>query len=1070
MEITSLSALRPEHQQHLLDEGFTLEQIATLESWGVRSITQAVALALGLKKWDGAQGKHLSGPGLYFSFTDDYGQIRFDAPSGALPKYLGPAKSPPAWVPPATTIHGCEAATEGYKDAAMPTLRGVATAAVVGVSNIVYSLPRGWGKAIIFDSDGWENHAVVDALLTGAIWTHGRINLFPEMAQYPKGGACEFFKAGGTIEGYRALIDAAMKPVDFIQEWVKHWGGMTDIGRMEAARVACKWVYRLQHATDYMRSLDAKLADHQKDKGLRVSPAPAATSHIYQVTGATAKGLLETIRKASGLGSREFKADIQSPAFDTASTDIDQVSKAKGDQVETSRNSWDDAPVSWQGQIGKMETIDGVTRFTPRTNFDFQIERELCSPDGEGDSGLVLQVQRSIDKFRKRVTVRSVDRVRPDDFIEVLTKAYGRELSCNLSKFELNALFHVRLQEYHDRGGKVFKLASRVGRQSDGHWVFPDRQLTPSGDICTEDQSGWVFNDSLTCGEDIVPAPQIAPPGKDGIKNLVDATARFFGPETIDAAIFTMGWGAAAIQYGQVMEKEGRFPILNPIGDPGSFKTIMGELALSLAGNHRHLLAKSTESALYERLRLSGSIPQCYDDPTRARELDEMFKRLYNGKPRITRLGTQKPNSPIMVTSNHAVGDGQAATRTRIISVPCFPTNQGDSSAWDDLQAAMDSASSQLPDLIKLGYPAQEIRAEAASLRPLVPNAHLRIADSLGLVLWYAKAVARLAGYPEASVDRYVRETLCRYANDSGTNRSSLDEFLEHIQVLHAQDKIGGWNCIAVCDRKGQRFIAVHLPSAWETVDRTFSPMYSKEIISNAIDKAGGHKGATQKFYRSMDELKTYRRALLSPVTDTFSAPPTEPERVPRKCVVIPASLAPDFYEAIIPPQPEDLDVPSEAPPVTFEPPPVTSVTPQLPPKGNSPNPGEASVSDDNQTPVTKIKKECTEGKLNYPSDSGNKLGAGKGEAFSKEVTQPSAAHPSPGEVSVLASYQPEVTGGNSASNSPSPIAPGCKVRWGTSLSPWLVVSIEGDQAQIQNTLNGFVRSAPLAALEEVAA
>jgi hypothetical protein len=33
-----------------------------------------------------------------------------------------------------------------------------------------------------------------------------------------------------------------------------------------------------------------------------------------------------------------------------------------------------------------------------------------------------------------------------------------------------------------------------------------------------------------------------------------------------------------------------------------------------------------------------------------------------------------------------------------------------------------------------------------------------------------------------------------------------------------------------------------------------------------------------------------------------------------------------------------------------------------------------------------------------------------------------------------------------------------------------LVLAVEGDQATIQNTLNGFVRSAPLAALGEVAA
>ena len=41
----------------------------------------------------------------------------------------------------------------------------------------------------------------------------------------------------------------------------------------------------------------------------------------------------------------------------------------------------------------------------------------------------------------------------------------------------------------------------------------------------------------------------------------------------------------------------------------------------------------------------------------------------------------------------------------------------------------------------------------------------------------------------------------------------------------------------------------------------------------------------------------------------------------------------------------------------------------------------------------------------------------------------------------------------------------GAEVCMGSSLSPWLVLAVEGDQATIKNTLNGFVRSAPLSSL-----
>ena len=90
-----------------------------------------------------------------------------------------------------------------------------------------------------------------------------------------------------------------------------------------------------------------------------------------------------------------------------------------------------------------------------------------------------------------------------------------------------------------------------------------------------------------------------------------------------------------------------------------------------------------------------------------------------------------------------------------------------------------------------------------------------------------------------------------------------------------------------------------------------------------------------------------------------------------------------------------------------------------------------------------------------------------KTEGLEKSASDP--AHPSPLDTVRVPAFTAPFT---QPSPDPSPIAPGCKVMWGSKLSPWLVLAIDGDQAQIRNTLNGFVRSASLADLRflEVAA
>jgi hypothetical protein len=783
----------------------------------------------------------------------------------------------------------------------------------------------------------------------------------------------------------------------------------------------------------------------------------------------------------------------------------------EGEAQEEEANRWN-APTSWRGELGwwrekqqpRTQTdpttgeevavldedgspiVDKIRVFHPQTNWDFQVERELYSPSG--DAGLVLQVKRSIDKAQRRVVVLSRDRTRVSDFVAALTRAYGADLVCNLKLQDLNSLIHVRLQAYHQRGGRVFHLADRVGRQVDGTMVFPNIQYTGTGAITTEEESGWVFNHLLAAGEDTIPSPEPAPPDTQALPRLVKELCRFVGPEVEAQAMLTLGAGAAAIHYSEAQAKERRFPNYNLNGDPGSFKTIMLTAGAALVGNHHHAMSRSSESAIYERLARCGDVVQILDDPRRSRDTDEIFKRLYNGEARVLRGVFQKPAAPLFSTSNHELGEDQMAILQRFASLTVFPTDKGDPTAWDDLQEAMDGASGALPQLLALGYPQEEIRATAAMLRPHLPQAAPRMADNWAIILWYAKAVARLGGYPEAALEEYVVNTVCPRLNVSSANKPSLADFLERLESLVASGHAGGWNARAVVDKAGNELIAIYMPSVWPEVDNKFKPPYSRAIIQAAIAKAGGSLSGVQRFYRTRDETLAYQRAVLAPQGEN-STPPQEPDTTPRKCVVIPAALAPELYLAIIPPSPEPLqnEPPSPPPPPQDGPPPgppeppspvqepVTSVTSCYPPvtsKGNSENPCPVDVSASFPVPVTFLKNTSTleksdslTGDTDQEEEENDKDNA---PTFEKKVTDPPLGASNPDTASVSAvtfSGNTEVTGGNSG---PKKVTGAPTHRClATQDAGWLL-SVDDGWALMRWSRGGPDTEIPLDMLEEV--
>jgi hypothetical protein len=97
--------------------------------------------------------------------------------------------------------------------------------------------------------------------------------------------------------------------------------------------------------------------------------------------------------------------------------------------------------------------------FRPFCNFDFQVIRELISEDG---GGIEVTLKRSFDRLEKQIFIESVAYTSTEKFVDAVKKALGSGVVCTLNKSDLNALIHTRLRDYHQRGGKTYRLGSWI--------------------------------------------------------------------------------------------------------------------------------------------------------------------------------------------------------------------------------------------------------------------------------------------------------------------------------------------------------------------------------------------------------------------------------------------------------------------------------------------------------------------------------------------------------------------------------------------------------------------------------
>ena len=294
--------LAPDHVLHLQNEGFTDEHIATLQGLGVRTVEADEAKELGYQVWDPTKTPHTS-RGILFPFTKGFGQIRADIPpinkDGKPCKYITPAgKTSKAYIP-----DDCKIITEGYKDALAGCLHGgIPTGAIAGVSHYRKALPVGAGYTVLFDSDGWSNPQVFAQLIHAGIYLNGKIVLVPPIPGEPKGGLCEYFKAGNKALDYERLIESALRPKNMLMEWPQHWGELDAATIAHCSRVA------IALAVQYLPFIDQEtlITEIAKSSGVRKVALNKQLKQLREIDERREQAKqLKTQKQASGLSDAD---------------------------------------------------------------------------------------------------------------------------------------------------------------------------------------------------------------------------------------------------------------------------------------------------------------------------------------------------------------------------------------------------------------------------------------------------------------------------------------------------------------------------------------------------------------------------------------------------------------------------------------------------------------------------------------------------------------------------------------------------------------------------------------------
>ena len=561
-----------------------------------------------------------------------------------------------------------------------------------------------------------------------------------------------------------------------------------------------------------------------------------------------------------------------------------------------------------KSELGYWKSIkseDGRTEYSwiPKAGFSFTIEKELVGNENNC-GGLVLRVKRTYDSANQyhQVIVPAESLNKVTDFINCLSYSTGKVYFVNKLKIEeLHKYLHKELSAYRVSGGKAYKLSERMGRQDDDTWIFYNCQISSDGSFITEEKSGWVLDKTLIAKEKI-PIPTIHLYKKpEAFRKLINSMRKFFGEQRFIPALFTVAFSVAGLFYDQIQEQEGFFPVLGIYGDAGGGKTLAAQTAQNLLGfNNRAKIHKISESAYYQRFKLMGGLTQFIDDPDKAQiqQIAQQIKTQFGAGSRFVRENNQDSHSALIVASNYSIGDDDPIILSRLIRLQF--QGSPNSSAFSELREHSCISSCYLPELIKIGYPRKEVKDLESHLINKLSSAHSRLAVSLAIVGYYAFKISEISGVVHSSEVRSYLDLLCEEANCDKSNKSSLDDFIDKLCILHSQTEIGEWNCRLITEdgniKNGHyKSLAVYLHGIWSLMSRYFKDNlpYSQKMIRQQVERMGGKSYSKQKFHLDKDSSITYQRLKIKIQANMNSEIvfPKTPEMVTRSCIEIPIEL-----------------------------------------------------------------------------------------------------------------------------------------------------------------------------------
>ena len=531
------------------------------------------------------------------------------------------------------------------------------------------------------------------------------------------------------------------------------------------------------------------------------------------------------------------------------------------------------------------------------TDFDFDVIDIFGDTHGLGNSGVLLKVKQVGNEDAKDREVLILDRDLKSlaDFCSALRTKFGYTLAIDLKIGQINQIIGDKIEAYIKRGGERHLLAPLRGRQPNGYWVFEDIQFDPKGEVCKPKQSTMVFNANQDDG-DAIPSPKILKPNPEALGKVLTLAREYVGNTNIFPTLFVIAGQVMGVHYHAIRDNGYTiFPFVNATGDPGTGKSTAASIAQALVGMHESGFGDTSHSAIMQRLKILSGISLNWDDPKKDKTLDECLKSIASGEARIRRGNVQTPQSSVIVTSNHFIGEDKAAVESRSVAISFFKTNDINDNLRLKLKTALKTASAAFSTLIKFGFDAEEVNNLALKLKPELKKSHSRTQDNLALITFYALKLAPYAGLTSEQIMDYVINVLCPAANQSESNKPSHLDLVEKLEILANRSLIGDWN-YRVIEKNNylgvkQKAVSFKLESIWNILINNFDVSYSKKVILNLIKQSGNNISDVQHFAKDQREWQAWQ--IRQNDKDVVERNP-QPERKSYRCVTIFIDNEPD--------------------------------------------------------------------------------------------------------------------------------------------------------------------------------